>query len=146
MVRGHVEVAWPGVITSVSVAPANEHDAAVAPEVLEGGPERGCCAVLGDKNYWNPRVEADLDEAIRLEAPPEVEQLRVATLLVGRLRRVETARSQRCHRYEAKQVYTRHRLHLMSRWTRKTCRHTVGVILCQREGLSPLIFSELIEE
>ena len=25
--RGHVEVAWPGVITNVSVAPANEHDA-----------------------------------------------------------------------------------------------------------------------
>ncbi|MCS3757489.1 transposase [Salinibacter ruber] len=53
--RGHVEVAWPGVITSVSVAPANEHDATVAPEVLEGGPERGCRAVLGDKNYCNPR-------------------------------------------------------------------------------------------
>lgn len=67
--RGHVEVAWPAVITSVSVAPANEHDATVAPEVLEGDPERGNRTVLGDKNYWDPRLETDFDDSIRLEAP-----------------------------------------------------------------------------
>jgi len=67
--HGHVEVAWPGVITSVSVAPANEHDATVAPEVLEGGPERGSRTVSGDQNYWSPQLDANLNEAIVLEAP-----------------------------------------------------------------------------
>ena len=42
--RGHVEIAWPGVVVgavvNTAVAPANEHDIAVAPEVLEGGPKR----------------------------------------------------------------------------------------------------------
>ena len=39
--RGHVEIAWPGAVVNTAVAPANEHDIAVAPEVLEGGPKRG---------------------------------------------------------------------------------------------------------
>ena len=145
--RGHVEVAWPGVITNVSVAPANEHDATVAPEVLKGGSERGCRTVLGDKGYWSPRLDANLDDSIRLEAPSrQSEDPGWPPLLVGRRRRVETAISQLCQRYGAKEVCTRNRWHLTSRWMRKICSHTIGVMLCQREGLSPLSFGELIED
>lgn len=105
--RGHVEVAWPGVITNVSVAPANEHDATVAPEVLEGGSERGCRTVLGDKGYWSPRLDANLDDSIRLEAPSrQSEDPGWPPLLIRRRRRVETAISQLCQRYGAKEVYT----------------------------------------
>ena len=43
--------------------------------------------------------------------------------------------------------YTRSgRWHLTSRWMRKICSHTIGVMLCQREGLSLLSFGELIED
>ncbi|MFB6249548.1 MAG: IS982 family transposase [Salinibacter sp.] len=145
--HGHVEVAWPGVITSVSVAPANEHDATVAPEVLEGGPERGGRTVLGDQNYWSPQLDANLGDAIDLEAPSrKSNDSGWPPLLVGRRRRVETAISQLCQRYGAKEVYARDRWHLTSRWMRKICSHTIGVLLCQREGLPPLSFSELIED
>ncbi|MFB6285698.1 MAG: IS982 family transposase [Candidatus Bipolaricaulia bacterium] len=136
--RDYVEVAWPGVITSVSVAPANEHDATVAPEVLEGGPERGCRTVLGDKNYWNPRFEVNLDDAIRLEAPSrESNSSGWPPLLVGRRRRAETAISQLCQRFGAKQVYTRDRWHLTSRWMRKICSHTIGVISASGKASRP---------
>lgn len=136
-----------GVITSVSVALANERDATVAPEMLEGGPERGSRTVLGDQSYWSPQLDADLNEAIDLEAPSRrSDSPGWPPLLAGRHRRVETAISQLCRRYGAKEVYARDRWHLTSRWMRKVCSHTIGVLLYQREGVPPLSFGVLIED
>ena len=140
-------------ITSVSVvpanevAPANEHDATVAPEVLESGPERGGSTILGDQNYWSPQLDANLSDATDLVAPSRrSDDSGWPPLLVGRRRRVETTISQLCQRYGAKEGYARDRWHLTSRWMRKVCSHTIGVLLCQREGLSPLSFGEPIED
>jgi hypothetical protein len=145
--HGHVEVAWPDVIISVSVAPANEHDATVGPEVLEGGLKRVGRTVLGDQNYRSPQLDANLNDAIALEAPSrQPGDSGWPPLLVGRRRRVEAATSQRCQRYGAKEVYARDRWHLTSRWMRKVCSHRIGVLLCQQDGLSPLSFGELIED
>jgi hypothetical protein len=69
--RGHVEIAWPGAVVNTAVAPANEHDIAVAPEVLEGGPKRedprdASRTVLGEVAYHSQRLEAELSDAVQL--------------------------------------------------------------------------------
>ena len=50
--RMHVRMAWPGLITHFSVAPANAHELSVLPEIVEG--TRG--AVVWDRNYHSPKT------------------------------------------------------------------------------------------
>ncbi len=52
--RVHLRLGWPGVITHLFLAPANEADGEIAPLVLEG--THGI--VLGDRNYWVPDAQA----------------------------------------------------------------------------------------
>jgi len=52
--------------------------------------------------------------------------------------------SQLVERYNAKKRWARDRWHLTSRWLRKVLSHTVAVYFCQRVGLSPLSFAELL--
>ena len=59
-------------------------------------------------------------------------------------RRIETVASQLVERYRIKRVWARDLWHLTSRFLRKVLSHTVAVLLCQRAGLSPLRFSELV--
>ncbi len=54
--RVHVRVAWPGVITRLSIAPANTHELHLLPELLEGTSG----IVIGDRNYHSPPVREDL--------------------------------------------------------------------------------------
>jgi hypothetical protein len=54
--RLHLCVAWPGVITAATLAPANEADRAVAPQLLAG--LEGWA--LGDGGYWSPALRAEL--------------------------------------------------------------------------------------
>src|SRR3954468_12437280 len=65
--RMHLRIAWPGVITAAVLAPANEADLAVAPQLLAGL----AGWALGDKGYWSPvtRVELAAD-GLDLIAPP----------------------------------------------------------------------------
>src|SRR4030095_3671779 len=56
-VRLHLRVAWPVVITAATLAPANDADRAVAPQLLaslEGW-------ALGDGGYWSPALRAALE-------------------------------------------------------------------------------------
>jgi len=46
-----------------------------------------------------------------------------------------TARDQLVGRYDLKRVWARDRWHLTARWLRKLLSHTIGVHLCQRQGL-----------
>src|SRR5690348_11220667 len=48
-----LRVAWPGVITEATLAPANEADLAVAPQLLAGW-------ALGDEGYRSPSLRAEL--------------------------------------------------------------------------------------
>jgi hypothetical protein len=64
--RHHLRISWPGVVTALSVAPANVHDRDLVPEVVEGAVGQ----VLGDRNYWDPRLTAELaPTGIALRAP-----------------------------------------------------------------------------
>jgi hypothetical protein len=143
--RAHLRLCWPGVIVGVSLAPADAHELSVAEELLEGA--KGWA--LGDRNYWSPRLFEQLSEEQGLEllAPyksKKREKEPWPRWLVQKRRRIETVFSQLVERYNAKKRWARDRWHLTSRWLRKVLSHTVAVYFCQRVGLSPLSFAELL--
>lgn len=142
--RAHLRLCWPGVIVGVSLAPADTHELSVAEELLEGA--KGWA--LGDRNYWSPRLTERLDEqGLELLAPyksKKREKQPWPRWLVQKRRRIETVFSQLVERYNAKKRWARDRWHLTSRWLRKVLSHTVAVYFCQRVGLSPLSFAELL--
>jgi hypothetical protein len=143
--RLHLRVAWPGVITAATLAPANEADLAVAPQLLAG--LTGWA--LGDKGYWSPSLRAELAPAgLDLIAPPRGKSPganRWPARLVQARRRIETVLGQLTERFHAKRVRARDEWHLMARWLRKLASHTLAVLLCQQAGLAPLAFELLLE-
>ena len=71
--RGHMRVCWPGVVTARQMAAANVHDLDLVPELVEGAPGQ----VLGDRNYWDPKLTAALAPAgIALDGPVQEARLR----------------------------------------------------------------------
>ncbi len=145
--RAHLRVCWPGVIVSVDLAPANVHDLTMAEEMLEEA-RKGW--VLGDRNYWSPKLTEQLDgRGLALLAPyksKKKEKESWPRWLVQKRRRIETVISQMAERYRAKKVWARDRWHLTSRFLRKVLSHTTAVYLCQQAGLSPLRFSQLLTD
>jgi hypothetical protein len=142
--RPHLLVAWPGVITAAVLAPANEADRAVAPQLLAG--LTGWA--LGDKGYWSPALRAELAPGgLDLLAPPRGKSAgakRWPAWLVQARRRIETVLGQLTERFHAKRVRARDERHLLARWLRKLVSHTLAVLLCQRAGLAPLAFAQLL--
>ena len=144
--RAHVRIAWPGVIVACELAPANVHDLSMVGELTEATTGY----LLGDRNYWSPDQRASLAQRGLTLLTPEKsrkrEQKPWPLALVQMRRRIETVFGQLVERYSAKKVWARDRWHLVSRWWRKVLSHTVAVLLCQQQGLSPLRFSELLTE
>ena len=140
--RLHLRVTWPGVISDATLAPAHAADLAVAPELLLGV----IGWALGDGTYWSPRLRAELAaDGLALLAPPRGAAAQPwPRWLVQTRRRIETVLSQLTERYHAKRVWARDVWHLTARWLRKLVSHTMAVRLCQRAGLSPLAFAQLI--
>ena len=142
--RLHPRVSWPGVITAAALAPANEADRAVAPQLLTGL----AGWALGDKGYWSPALRAELAPAgLDLIAPRRGKgsgTSRWPAWLVQTRRRIETVLSQLTERFHAKRTRARDEWHLMARWLRKLASHTLAVLLCQRAGLAPLAFAQLL--
>ena len=144
--RAHVRVAWPGVIVAFDLAPANVHDLRMAEELTE----QTTGYLLGDRNYWSPEFSTQAKERDLDVLTPEKSRTRERQPWPVRLtqmrRRIETIFGQLVERYNAKKVWARDRWHLVSRWLRKVLSHTLGVLLCQRSGLAPLRFSELLTD
>src|SRR3954462_820002 len=142
--RLHLRVAWPGVITAATLAPANEADLAVAPQLLAGL----VGWALGDEGYWSPALRAELAaDGLHLIAPPRGKSAgarRWPPRLVQTRRRIETVLAQLTERYHAKRVRARDEWHLVARWLRKLASHTLAVLLCRRAGLAPLAFERLL--
>jgi hypothetical protein len=143
--RHHLRGCWPGVLTALSVAPANVHDTDLVPELVEGATGQ----VLGDRNYWDPTLTAELAPAgIRLRAPfkkrasdPDP----AGSRLIGRLRwRIETVAAQLVERFHLKRIWARDAWHLTSRVLRKVLSHTIAVFLCLERGYPPLSFARLL--
>jgi hypothetical protein len=143
--RHHLRITWPGVVAAVSVAPANVHDRDLVPELVEGATGQ----VLGDRNYWDPKLTAELAPAgIALRAPFKkraTDPDPVGSRLIGRVRwRIETVAAQLVERYHLKRIWARDAWHLTSRVLRKMLSHTIAVSLCLERGYPPLQFDRLL--
>jgi hypothetical protein len=144
--RDHLRISWPGVVTALSVAPANVHDTAVVPELVAGAVGQ----VIGDRNYWAPKLTAELAPAgIRLLAPCKTyatDPDPVGSTLLTRLRwRIETVAAQFVERFHLKRLWARDAWHLTSRVLRKVLSHTLAVGLCLEQGYPPLSFAQLLD-
>ena len=144
--RVHMRVCWPGVITRLSLAPANAHELRVLPELLES--TRGLA--VGDRNYWSPETKKELarSEGIELLAPYRSKERDPAperSALLSRLRyRIDTVFSQLTGRYSVKRVWAKDLWHLAGRLLRKVLSHTVAFLLNHRAGNRPLQLATLL--
>ena len=143
--RMHVRVCWPGVITRLSVAPANAHELSVVPELVESTSG----LLIGDRNYHSPKTKEELARVgVELLAPYSSKKRDPApkkSALLSRLRyRIDTIFSQLTERYCVKKVWARDLWHLASRLVRKVLSHTVAFLLNHQMGNQPLQLSKLL--
>jgi len=115
-----VRVCWPGVITRVSVAPANVHELSVVSELVE----YTSGLIVGDRNYHSPKTKEELATmGIELLAPyssKKKDPTPKRSAFLSRLRyRIDTVFSQLSERYCVKRVWARGTWHLASRLLRK---------------------------
>jgi hypothetical protein len=125
--------------------PAHIHDLTAAEDLAEAA--HGW--LLGDRNYWSPKLTQHLLQYdVTLLAPYRSAKRDPHSWpfwLTQVRRRIETVFSQLVGRYQAKIVWARDLWHLCSRWSRKILSHTFAVLLCQQLGLdSPLSFADLV--
>jgi hypothetical protein len=143
--RVHVRVCWPGLISRISVAPANAHELSVVPEIVEGTSG----LIVGDRNYHSPKTSQELaGMGIELLAPYSSKKRDPApqrSALLSRFRyRIDTVFSQLSGRYSMKRVWARDLWHLTSRLLRKVLSHTVAFLLNHRSGNPPLQLAKLL--
>ncbi len=103
--RIHARGCWPGVITRISVAPANAHELSVVPEVVEGT----FGLIIGNRNYHSPKTERELaDMGVELLAPYSSKKRNPTPkkdTFLSRLRyRIDTVFSQHTERYSLRKV------------------------------------------
>jgi hypothetical protein len=143
--RMHVRVAWPGLITRFSLAPANAHELSVLPEITQGTSG----LIVGDRNYHSPKTSEELVRmGVELLAPYSSKKLDPnpkRSAFLSRLRyRIDTVFSQLVGRYSVKRVWARDLWHLASRLLRKVLSHTVAFLLNHWSGNQPLQLSKLL--
>jgi hypothetical protein len=143
--RMHVRVCWPGLITRISVAPANAHELSVLPEIVEGTSG----LIVGERNYHSPKTRQELaGMGVELLAPYSSKRGDPApkkSAYLSRLRyRIDTVFSQLVGRYCVKRVWARDLWHLTSRLLRKVLSHTVAFLFNHRSGNLPLQLAKLL--
>jgi hypothetical protein len=143
--RVHVRVCWPGVISRISVTPANAHELCVLPEIVEGTSG----LIIGDRNYHSPKTGQELaGVGVELLAPHSSKKRDPTpkkSALLSRLRyRIDTVFSQLTERYSVKKVWARDLWHLASRLLRKVLSHTMAFLLNHQLGNPPLQLSKLL--
>ncbi len=144
--RVHFRLCWPGVISRISVAPANTHELSVLPEIVEGTSG----LIVGDRNYHSPETREKLLATLGIELlTPYSSKKRDLTpkrsALLSRFRyRIDTVFSQLTQRYSIKRVWARDIWHLTSRLLRKILSHTVAFLLNHQMGNPPLQLSKLL--
>jgi Transposase DDE domain len=143
--RAHVRVCYPGVIVALELTPANVADSAVVEDLTE----QFTGTLLGDRNYWSPKLTRRLQpQAVTLLAPNRSTRRQIHPYpywLTNLRRRIETVFGQLVERFHAKKVWARDVWHLSSRWLRKILAHTFAVYCCQQLGFdSSLTFADLL--
>lgn len=143
--RFHARLCWPGVITQFEVAPGNVQELEVAADLAAG--TQGL--LLGDRNYWSPRVRADLAlGGVELVAPYRSAKRdphpRWSRLLSRFRYRIDAVFGQLAERCAIKRLWARDRWHLVNRLLRKVLMHTLGVWLNIHFGQPPLRLAQLV--
>lgn len=143
--RLHVCISQDGLITRFVLAPANEQDIRVVPELVTDWVGFG----IGDRNYWSPILMEELaQEGVALIAPykrkskdPNPERSK----FINHVRHIiETVFSQLTERFNVKKVWARDTWHLLSRLYRKVLSHTLAFMLNLKIGNPPLQFEKLV--
>jgi Transposase DDE domain len=143
--RSHLRACWPGVLRAMSLAAANVHDLDLVPALVDGGTG----LVIGDRNYWAPKLVAELEPAgIQFLAPckrRDTDPDPVGRTVLTQWRwRIEVVASPLVERSHLKRVWARDAWQLTSRILRKVLSHTLCVGLCLEHGLEPLHFDGLL--
>jgi hypothetical protein len=141
----HVRVCWPGIISRISIAPANAQELSVVPELAESTSG----LLIGDRNYHSPKTKEELARmGVELLAPYSFKKRDPApkkSAFLSRFRyRIETVFSQLAERYSVKKVWAGDLWHLASRLLRKVLSHTVAFLLNHQLGNPPLRLSKLL--
>lgn len=144
--RLHAQLSWPGLLTRLYLAPANEADGEIAPILLEGTTG----VVLGDRNYWLPDLQTFLrTKGIVLQAPFRKAHSPHAAAyqspILGRVRYlIDTVFGQLTDRCQMKRVWARDLWHLRNRLLRFILMHTVCFFFNQQEQAPLLQFDRLV--
>jgi Transposase DDE domain len=144
--RLHARLGWPGIITHLFLAPANESDGEIAPVLLAGT----LGIVLGDRNYWLPDLQAYLrGKGLLLQAPfrkahsPKAAAYQSPVL--GRVRYlIDTVFGQLTDRWDIKRLWARDLWHLRNRLLRAVLMHTLCVWFNQQDEAPRLQFDRLV--
>jgi hypothetical protein len=148
--RLHARLTWPGLLSEVVLAPANQSEQSVLPHLASTAPAG--CAILGDRNYCVPWLKECLraDEQRLLTPParqakhdPEAAQGHAWSLSNLRYR-IDTVFGQLTDRFHIKRVWARDLWHLTGRIYRKVLAHTLVLILNMEQGNTPLQFDRLL--
>lgn len=144
--KGHLLVSLPGVITGLTLTPANTDEREALWDVVS----EIQALVLGDKGYISRplredllQVGIDLQTASRSNAKIQVDS-RWSRLMVSLRRIIETVIGQLTEQFHIQKTWARDLWHQRSRIARKLLSHTFGVFLNLLHGRSPLQFDGLI--
>jgi hypothetical protein len=144
--RLHAQLSWPGLLTRLYLAPANESDGEIAPILLEG-----CTGVvLGDRNYWLPDLQAYLrTKGILLQAPfrraSSPQAAAYHSPVLGRVRSlIDTVFGQLTDRCQMKRVWARDLWHLRNRFLRFFLMHSVCFFFNQQDQAPSLQFEHVV--
>lgn len=145
--RLHARISETGFITHLAVAPANESDTALMPQLVE----RTSGYTVADRNYWSPSLyEQFKEQGLCLVAPFRKKSTDLAperSRFIARHRQlIETVFSQLTCRFSIKRIWARDEWHLANRMIRKVLAHTVGAWLNTSLGNPPLQFANLLAD
>jgi hypothetical protein len=143
--RLQARVCWPGVLCQFELTPGNASELEAAQDLTEG--TNGL--LLGDRNFWSPRLKALLgQQGIELLAPfrrRKHDQWPSRSYLLSRwCYRIDTIFSQLVERTGLKRVWARDARHLCNRLLRKVLMHTMAVWTTTSLGEAPLQFARLV--
>lgn len=149
--RLHARLTWPGLISEVVLAPANQSEQSLLPPLTDTAPAN--CAVLGDRNYCGPGLGARLAaDGQRLVTPPvrqakhDPEPARGKKWAYSDMRYlIDTVFGQLTDRFQIKRVRARDLWHLTGRVYRKVLAHTLALLLNMEQGNRPLQFEQLVQ-